>query len=63
MTTKEAFVIEILREANHDTNRTLAEKPVPVRRSFERQRRGLHNNIVTYLRGAVCKDGRVFRSI
>jgi hypothetical protein len=63
MTTKEAFVIENLKEAGHDTNRNLAEKPVPLRRSFERPRRGLYTNTVTYLKGAVRKYGRVFRSI
>jgi hypothetical protein len=56
-------VIETLREADYDTNRNLAEKPVPVRCSFERPRRGLYTNIVTYLKGAVFKDGRVFRLI
>jgi len=50
MTTNKAFVIETLREADHDTNRNLAEKHVPVRCSFERPRRGLYTNIVTYLK-------------
>jgi hypothetical protein len=62
MTTKEAFVMETLRAADHDTNRNLAEKPVPVRRSFEKLRRGLFTNIFKYLKGAICKDGRGFRS-
>jgi len=61
MNTKEAFLIEISREADHDRN--FAEKPVPVRCSLERPRRGLYTNIVTYLKGALCKDGRDFRSI
>jgi hypothetical protein len=63
MTTKEAFVAETLREADHDKHRNLAKNPVPVRCSFERPSRGLYTSIVTYLKGAVCKDGRVFRSI
>jgi hypothetical protein len=33
------------------------EKPVPGGCSLGRPRRGLYNNIVTYLKGAVCKDG------
>jgi len=32
MTTEEAFVIETLKETDHDTNRNLAEKPNPLRR-------------------------------
>jgi hypothetical protein len=63
MTTKEEFVIETLRETDHDTNRDLAEKPVPVRCSFVRPRRCLYTNIVTFLKGAVCKDRMVFKSI
>jgi hypothetical protein len=63
MNIKEAFVIETLREADHDTNRNLADKSVSVRCSFERPRRCLYTNIVMYLKGAVCEDGRVFRSI
>ena len=49
MATKEAFVIETFRESDHDTNMNLVEKPVPVRCSFERPRRGLHASIVTVL--------------
>jgi hypothetical protein len=47
MTTNEAFVIETLKEADHNKNRNLEEILVPVRRSFGRPRRGLYTNIVT----------------
>ena len=57
MTTKEAFVIETLRESDHDTNRNLVKKPVPVRCSFERPRRGLYTNNVAILKEQYVKMG------
>jgi len=57
VTSKKGFVIETLRESDYDTNSNLVEKPVPVRCSFERPRRGLYTNIVTILKDQYVKIG------